>query len=283
MCPDAHDPLTARIVDMADFDAIHMTGFGTSLARSGYADVGLTTLTEVLDNARKFATQVDVPVFCDADDGYGDVRNVIRTVEEFVHTGVAGIHLEDQATPKRGIISGHEVVSEDRFLSKVEAACDVRDEHDEDFVVVARSDAPGAENATLDDAIARLNGAVDLGADAAFVIGQSTEEEVIRVGEEIDAPLVYDWNGYHPRLNPETLTEYGYDVAIVSMLATRATMIGVYRRAKQLEEGLDVTFEMMDEIEDLDRSWVEFAGFSKVLEWEEAYGQIDVTDVEMDG
>lgn len=165
ICPGVHDPLTARVVDMVGFDAMHMTGFGTTLSRSGYPDVGLATMPEVTENARRIDVRVDVPVFCDADDGYGDVKNVIRTVEEFVHTGVAGIHIEDQTTPKRGIVGGHRVVSEEQFLSKIRAACDVRDEHDGDFVIAARSDAPGATNASTEDAVSRLNAAVDAGAD----------------------------------------------------------------------------------------------------------------------
>lgn len=268
ICPGVHDPLTARVVDMVGFDAMHMTGFGTTLSRSGYPDVGLATMPEVTENARRIDAQVDVPVFCDADDGYGDVKNVIRTVEEFVHTGVAGIHIEDQTTPKRGIVGGHRVVSEEQFLSKIRAACDVRDEHDEDLVIAARSDAPGATNASTEDAVSRLNAAVDAGADLAFVIGQSSEEEVRYVGAEIDAPLVYDWNGYHPQVAPEKLYEYGYRVVVCSLLATRATMLSVYDRARQLEaDGLSVTFDMMEEFDDLDRSFDEFAGFPTALEW----------------
>ncbi len=272
VCPGAHDPLTARVLDHVGFDVIHMTGYGSTLSRSGYPDVGLVTMPEMTDNARKIASQVDVPVFCDADDGYGDVKNVIRTVEEFIHTGVAGVHIEDQTSPKRGIIGGHEVIPEDRFLGKIRAACDVRDDIDREFVIAARSDAPGATNASLDDAISRLNAAVEVGADLAFVIGQSTEEEVRRVGEAVDAPLVYDWNGYHPRVDLETLHGYGYELVVCSLIATRATMLGVYDWARRLEEdGLSVTDELLDGFDERDLDVDELAGFSTVLEWEETY------------
>lgn len=170
-------------------------------------------------------------------------------------------------------MGGHRVVSKEQFLSKIRAACDVRDEHDGDFVIAARSDAPGATNASTEDAVSRLNAAVDAGADLAFVIGQSSEEEVRYVGAEIDAPLVYDWNGYHPQVAPEKLYEYGYRVVVCSLLATRATMLSVYDRARQLEaDGLSVTFDMMEEFDDLDRGFDEFAGFPTALEWERKYG-----------
>lgn len=276
VCPGVHDPLTAQVIDLAGCDAMHMTGFGTTLSRSGYPDVGLATMSEVVENARQISLQVDTPVFCDADNGYGDVKNTMRTVEQFLETGVAAIHLEDQTSPKRGIIGGHEVTTEEEFVQKIRAACDVRDAHDGDLVIVARSDAPGATNASLEDAISRLNAAVDVGADMAFVIGQSTEEEVKKVGREVDAPLVYDWNGYHPRLDNETLREFGYRVVVCSLISTRATMLAVNEWAQKLQdEGPSVTFDLIEEFDDADRSFEEFCGFPEVLEWEEEYNTGD--------
>ncbi|MFB6160782.1 MAG: oxaloacetate decarboxylase [Haloferacaceae archaeon] len=276
VAPGAHDPLTARVLDMSGCELIHMTGYGTTLARSGYPDVGLATLSEVVENARQIAPRVDTPVFCDADNGYGDVKNTIRTVEQFVQAGVGGIHLEDQTSPKRGIVGGHKVVTEEEFVEKIRAACDVRDDRDEEFVVVARSDAPGAENGTLDDAIDRLNAAVDAGADVAFVIGQSSEEEVRRVGREVDAPLVYDWNGYHPSLDTEVLSDLGYRVVICSLISTRATMLAVDEWAGRLqEEGPEVTFDLVEEFDDRDHTFEEFSGFPEVLEWDERYNDGD--------
>lgn len=274
--PGAHDPMTARILDMGGCDLIHMTGYGTTLSRSGYPDVGLATLSEVVENARQISLQVDTPVFCDADNGYGDVKNTIRTVEQFIQAGVGGIHLEDQTSPKRGIVGGHKIVTEEEFVQKIRAACDVRDELDEDFVIVARSDAPGAENGTLEDAISRLNAAVDVGADVAFVIGQSTEEEVRRVGREVDAPLVYDWNGYHPALDTDELFELGYQVIICSLISTRASILAVNEWAEKLqEEGPGVTFDLIDQFDDLDSTFEEFCGFPEVLEWDEKYNDGD--------
>lgn len=276
IAPGAHDPLTARVLDLGGCDLIHMTGYGTTLARSGYPDVGLATMSEVVENARQISLQVDTPVFCDADNGYGDVKNTIRTVEQFIQAGVGGIHLEDQTSPKRGIVGGHKIVTEEEFVGKIRAACEIRDERDEEFVIVARSDAPGAENGTLDDAISRLNAAVDAGADVAFVIGQSSEAEVRRVGREIDAPLVYDWNGYHPRMDTDALSELGYQVVICSLISTRATMLAVNEWAEQLQEkGPEVTFDLIQEFNELDKTFEELSGFPEVLGWDETYNDGD--------
>jgi 2-methylisocitrate lyase-like PEP mutase family enzyme len=272
VCPGAHDPMTARIIDQSDCDAMHMTGFGTTLSKTGYPDVGLASMTEVVENARQMSMHVDVPLFCDADDGYGDVKNTIRTVEQFLQTDVAGIHIEDQTSPKRGIIGDHKIVPEEEFVQKIRAACDTRDKHNGDIVIAARSDAPGARNGTLDDAISRMNKAADVGADLGMVLGQANKEEVKRLGREVDIPLVYDWNGYHPRLDTETLKEYGYELLICSMLSTRATMLNVYHWAEKLQnEGLSATYDLLEGFDNIDVTFEEFAGFPEAIEWEQTY------------
>src|SRR5690554_6553805 len=137
--PGAYDAITARLVQDAGFPVVYMTGAGTALAR-GYPDYGLLTLTEMADNAGVLARAVAVPVLADADTGFGNELNVSRTVEEYEARGVAGLHLEDQVTPKRcGHLDGKEVVGRDEFTSRIAAAVAARSS--DDFVVVARTDA----------------------------------------------------------------------------------------------------------------------------------------------
>ena len=151
LCPGVHDPLTAAIADGVDFEAIYMTGYGTSLSKTGYPDAGMVTMPEMIDNANKIQERIDVPLVADCDDGYGSVANVVRSVREYVKTAVAGIHIEDQKFPKRcGHTAGRRVVSQEEAVGKIRAACDVRDERNDDFVVIARTDARGAVDGSFE-------------------------------------------------------------------------------------------------------------------------------------
>jgi 2-methylisocitrate lyase-like PEP mutase family enzyme len=165
VAPGAWDAIGARLIEQAGFPLVYMTGAGTAVSR-GFPDYGLLTLTEMAANAAVLADAVSVPVLADADTGYGNELNVTRTVREYEARGVAGIHLEDQVSPKRcGHLDGKEVVERDRFVSKIAAAVAARSS--DDFVIVARTDAAATRG--LDDAIDRANAALDAGADVAFV------------------------------------------------------------------------------------------------------------------
>src|ERR1700748_1715081 len=138
LAPGCYDTLGARLVEEAGFDAGYMTGFGTAASRLGRPDVGLLALTEMVDNARRIAQAVEIPVIADADTGYGNPINVIRTVQEYEAAGVAAIPLEDQVSPKRcGHLSGKSVVPVEEMLAKVRAAVAART--DPDFVLIART------------------------------------------------------------------------------------------------------------------------------------------------
>src|SRR6204780_3308997 len=137
VAPGAFDPLAARLVEEAGFPAVYMTGFGTSAALLGRPDVGLLTMTEMVDNAGRIAACVDIPVIADADTGYGNPLNVIRTVGAYEAAGVAGIHIEDQVAPKKcGHMDGKQVIPPQEMAEKVRAAVDAR--ADPDFVIIAR-------------------------------------------------------------------------------------------------------------------------------------------------
>src|ERR1700752_450003 len=143
--PGCYNALSARILADVGFPAVYMTGYGPSLSLLGMPDAGLATMTEMHLNARYIANAVSVPVIADADNGYGNAINVIRTVREYIQTGVAGIHLEDQVIPKRcGHVAGRRVIALEEAVGKYRAADAVRRELDPDFVVIARTDARGA-------------------------------------------------------------------------------------------------------------------------------------------
>lgn len=273
VCPGVHDPITARAAQAADFDAIYMTGYGTSLARTGYPDVGLITMPEMIENARAVQESVSVPVFCDADTGYGDVKNVVRTVQEYIQTDVAGIHIEDQRDPKAGPGGDVQVVPTAEAVEKIRAAADVRDERDPEFVVIGRSDAPESSDHDVDDAVDRVNAFLDAGADLGFVTGQESAAEVERVGREVDGRLVYDWNGVHPRLSLDELDAYGYDVVIFPLLGTQAAVLETYRRAADVQErGIEPVGSLVDAFDELPYAFEEFARYGEIEDWEDEYG-----------
>src|SRR3954451_24686334 len=150
VAPGAYDALSARLVEQAGFDAVYMTGFGTTASLIGRPDVGLLTGSEMVDNARRIAAAVDVPVVADADTGYGNALNVLRTMQLYEQAGVAGVHLEDQVMPKKcGHMTGKAVIAAEEMVGKVRAAVEAR--QDPDFVIIARTDAAAVHG--LDDAI----------------------------------------------------------------------------------------------------------------------------------
>src|SRR5678816_2858786 len=200
LVPGCYNALSARILAEVGFPAVYMTGYGTSLSLLGMPDAGLATMTEMHLNARYIAGAVSVPVIADADNGYGNAINVIRTVREYVGTGVAGIHIEDQAIPKRcGHVAGRQVIPIEEAAGKYRAAAQARDEADPDFILIARTDARGAHGGSLDEAIRRANAYLEAGADMAFVEGPTSVDEVRRICREVKGPIFYNQTGVSPR------------------------------------------------------------------------------------
>ena len=172
VAPFVMNALHAKIAQSVGFDAVYMTGSGTS-AEKGFPDVGMLTMTEMVGNAKYIANAVDVPVICDADTGYGNPLNVQRTVREYETAGVAGIHIEDQLFPKKcGFFDGKQVISSEEMVHKIHAALDART--DPDFVVIARCDAYAVTG--WEDTVRRCKEYSDAGADVVFVDGIKSEE-----------------------------------------------------------------------------------------------------------
>lgn len=274
LCPGAHDPLTARIIEAVGFEAVYMTGYGTSLSTIGYPDAGFITMPEMISNANNIQETVNIPVIADADTGYGNATNVIRTVREYIKTGVGAIHIEDQKFPKRcGHVEGREVVSQEEAAGKIRAAADVRDTRNSDFLIIARTDARGAVGGSVDEAISRANRYLEEGADIAFVEGPTTKAEVEEIGAALNGYLLYNATGISPLLDVETLQSYGYDIVILPSVSLQATLYGLFSHASELKaNGISAVSELSEQLSDLPlENLHQFAGFDTVVEWERRY------------
>ena len=222
MVPGAYDTLTARLVEAAGFAAVYLTGGGYSRA-SGYPDLGLLSLTENAMFIGRTVDAVGVPVIADADTGYGNAVNVIRTVREYEKTGVAGFHIEDQVSPKKcGHYEGKEVISRAEMVGKIKAAVDTR--RDADMVIIARSDARAIEG--LAAAIDRVNAYLEAGADVGFVEAPQTVEELRIVGREVRGPALVNVfeGGKTPMLGAVELGQMGFRLGIYPSQTHRAAI-----------------------------------------------------------
>jgi carboxyvinyl-carboxyphosphonate phosphorylmutase len=228
VAPGAYDALSARLIEQAGFAAVYMTGFGTTASLIGRPDVGLLTGAEMVDNARRIVAAVDVPVIADADTGYGNAINVVRTVQLYEQAGVAGIQLEDQVMPKKcGHMSGKLLVGPDEMVGKLRAAVEAR--RDPDLLIIARTDAVAVTG--VDDAIARATAFAEAGADVLFVEAPTSEEDIARVAKELSrvAPLVFNWaeGGRTPPLSLERIGELGFSLVIYPIGTLLAATAGI--------------------------------------------------------
>ena len=206
LAPFTYDGFTARIAQEAGFDAVYMSGFGTSMSK-GMPDVGLLSQTEMVQNAAYITAAVSVPVIADADTGYGNAINAGRTIREYERAGVAGVHIEDQVAPKRcGFFEGKQVIDAGEAAAKIRAAVEARS--DDDFVVIARSDALAVNG--WDDTERRCRAYREAGADLIFVDGVRTLDDLRELTRRLgDLPLMY--NGEEP---PAEVSALGLKVQI---------------------------------------------------------------------
>jgi 2,3-dimethylmalate lyase len=225
VAPGAFDPLAARLVEEAGFPAVYMTGFGTSAAMIGRPDVGLLTMTEMAASAGRIADCVDIPVIADADTGYGNPLNVIRTVGAYEAAGVAGIHIEDQVAPKKcGHMEGKLVIPAPEMVAKVRAAVEARAQPE--FVIIARTDARAVEG--LEPALERARMYREAGADALFIEALVSEAEI--------QAAAWAEGGKTPPVSLARLTGLGYRIVIFpisTLLAATAGMRAILREIAQ--------------------------------------------------
>ena len=214
VAPGVADGLAARLVKLAGFDAVYMTGFGTSITRLGMPDVGLLTATEMIDNASRIVDASELPVVADADTGYGNPINTRRTIRDYEKAGVAGVHIEDQGWPKRcGHLAGKRVIPTAEMVAKIKAACDAR--RDADFVIITRTDAIAIEG--LDAALERGERYREAGADVLFIEAPVGRAEVDRVSKHFKGvPLLYNMatSGKTPFLSKTEIERLGFKLII---------------------------------------------------------------------
>lgn len=213
VAPGAHDVMTAKIIEQAGFNAVYMTGYGASATILGRPDVGLLTLTEMATQARNIANAVNIPVIADADTGYGNVVNVMRTVREYEKAGVACIQLEDQVAPKRcGHMLGRDVIPMEEMVAKIRAAVEAR--QDPDLMIMARTDA--RTNYGIEEAIRRGKAYEEAGADILFIELPENEEEMRLVGSSFNVPVLANMieKGRTPLKTAKELEEMGFGLVI---------------------------------------------------------------------
>ncbi len=182
VAPGVYDGLSARLVEQGGFDAAIVTGAGMSACILGKPDVGLMTMSEVLAQTRNIVNAVDIPIVGDCDTGYGNPLNVQRTIAEFENSGVAGLFMEDQVSPKRcGHFSGKQIIPAEEMVQKIHAATDART--DPELVLIARTDARATDG--IEEAVRRGRLYAEAGVDMIFVEAPHSEEELEFVGNEL--------------------------------------------------------------------------------------------------
>jgi 2-methylisocitrate lyase-like PEP mutase family enzyme len=259
VAPGCFDGLSARLVEEAGFEAAYLSG--GAVARSmGIPDIGLVTMSEVIERAAQVVAAVKIPIIADADTGYGNAVNLVRSVREFERTGVAAIHIEDQITPKRcGHLDGKEVIPLPEMENKLQAALASR--NDPDFLIIARTDARGVHG--FDDAISRGRAFAKLGVDAIFVEAPQSEAELEEIPRALpDVPLLVNVfkGGKTPMLPVERLQQMGYRIAIYPSETQRAAIhamrqaLGLLKREGTTEKMDDAltTFKERDKVVGLD-------------------------------
>lgn len=219
----AFGPMPAKLAVQAGFEAVYMPGGGTALNRLGFADLGLITMTEMVENAAAISQAVSVPVIADADTGFGNQLNVQRTVREYERAGVAAIHIEDQVFPKRcGSLSGKALAPCEEAAQKIAAAVAARS--DPDFLIIARCDALSEEG--MSETIRRGHAYLSAGADLLFIESASTIEEIEEIPKRLPAAHVFNLptSGKTPLLRADEVSKLGYKLMILPNFATLAAI-----------------------------------------------------------
>ena len=272
--PGCFDAVSAKVIEKAGFPVAYLSGYGISAALLGMPDMGFATMTEVHMVARYTANAVNIPVIADADTGYGNAVNVVRCVREYIQTGIAGIHIEDQVTTKRcGHISGKEIIPIEEAVGRYHAAAKTRDNYDKDFLLIARTDSRGAAGGGLDEAIDRANAYLDAGADLAFVEAPISMEEVKRVEKKVKGPLLYNCTGISPQLSVEMLEKLGIAIVIYPGAGLRAALKGIYDLVVDIKK--HGTAAWVDFNKGMDGHPMKdintFLGFHQVRKWEDEF------------
>ncbi len=271
LAPGAYDTLSARLVEAAGFPAIYMTGFGTSASVLGRPDVGLLGMSEMVEHARRIVQAVGVPVIADADTGYGNPLNVIRTVQEYEAAGVAAIHIEDQVAPKKcGHMEGKQVIPAAEMVEKLRAAVEAR--HSPDFLIIARTDARAVEG--MASALERARRYREAGADVLFVEAPQSEEEIATVARAFPSvPLLFNWaeGGKTPPVALPRLRELGYAIVIFPISTLLAATRAIREVLAQIRE-VGTPNPVMERLVPF-QEFLDFIGLPEVRELERRFAE----------
>jgi carboxyvinyl-carboxyphosphonate phosphorylmutase len=231
--PGATDALSAKLIEAAGFNAVYMTGFGTAASIFGLPDIGLLTMTEMVENAKRIADAVRIPVIADADTGYGNHLNVKRTLEEYEKAGVSGIHIEDQVSPKRcGHMGGNQLIPLEEMVAKIRVASEARE--DEDFVLIARTDAISAVG--FEESIKRGNAYLEAGADIVFVEAPGTMEQLEKIPNFIQGPVLINVGPRTPNLDFKRFEDMGYSIVIYPSICFTASMSAIRKKLAEFKK-----------------------------------------------
>jgi 2-methylisocitrate lyase-like PEP mutase family enzyme len=262
LMPGVYDALTARIAARVGFDIVFISGYSVSAVRLAEPDFGFLTESEMADTARAVCRVSDAPVIVDADTGYGNAVNVIRTVRDFQEAGAAGVFLEDQVWPKKcGHFQGKQVVPTEDHAAKIRAAADARGERD--LFIVARTDA--RQPLGVDAAIERCLAYKEAGADALFVEAPQSVEELEQIAAALPGPLVANMieRGVTPHLTRGELEQLGFNLIVCPLAALFAATAAVERILTELRDE-ETTAGAYDRL-------IEFGEFGKLVDLEERY------------
>ncbi|HVP11736.1 MAG TPA: methylisocitrate lyase [Phycisphaerae bacterium] len=232
--PGAFNALTAKVIEKAGFEAVYVSGAGLANAVLALPDVGLSTMSEAVEHARRICTAVNVPVVVDGDTGFGEAVNVARTVAEMEAAGVSAIHFEDQVLPKKcGHLEGKALIPAEAMMEKLRAACAAR--RDPDFMIIARTDARGVTS--FADALERARSYLDAGADGIFPEALQSIDEMAEFAARVKAPLVANMTefGKTPLLALKDLARLGYKMAIYPQTALRVAYGAITRMLADLK------------------------------------------------
>ncbi|HZJ90478.1 MAG TPA: oxaloacetate decarboxylase [Oscillospiraceae bacterium] len=269
VAPGAHDALTAKIIDKVGFSAVYMTGYGQAASHLGNPDVGLLTMTEMVARAAAIVETTEIPVIADADTGFGNAINVMRTVREYEKAGVACIQLEDQLMPKKcGHMLGRQVIPKKEMVGKIKAAVDAR--QDPDFMIMARTDARTVFG--IEEALERGLAYQEAGADIIFIESPESEAEMEEINKTISVYTLANMveGGRTPLLPNEQLEKLGYDLIIYPTASTYVTTKAMKTLMERLKEEGTTTNMVSDMV-----TFSEFndlIGLADIRELEEKYG-----------
>jgi 2,3-dimethylmalate lyase len=267
--------LHAQIAQALGFEAVGASGSHFASHVLGLPDAGLVTMTEIVENIRRICSAVTIPVIADCDTGFGNAINVRRTTAEIIRAGAAGLFIEDQAAPKRcGFVKGKELIPLEEAVGKYRAAVDARDELDEDFIVMARTDARTAVGGSVEEVIRRARAYREAGADVIYVEALQSREEIRTVRAAIEGPFTVSCTAIEPHPTLQEMQDMGMCMTLSSFFFKAGTVAAWDLLAAMKERGLDPYIELLERTKDHPiGGWRTFdlTGFRQVAEWERKY------------